>query len=61
MKTSLFPVGTTGKRILPNGGNGAMIITKDPKKPVLLMVRYVCGRSGRYSNSSSGVRLHADA
>ena len=37
MKTSLFPVGTTGKRILPNGGNGAMIITKDPKKPVLLM------------------------
>lgn len=32
MKTSLFPVGTTGKRILPNGGNGAMIITKDPKK-----------------------------
>ena len=32
MRTSLFPVGSTGERHLPCGGNGAMIITDDPAK-----------------------------
>ncbi|MDR1275138.1 MAG: ABC transporter substrate-binding protein [Candidatus Accumulibacter sp.] len=32
MRTALFPPGTTGLRRLPNGGNGGMIITKDPAK-----------------------------
>lgn len=32
VRTILFPVGSTGLRRLPNGGNGAMIITKDPAK-----------------------------
>lgn len=32
MRTCLFPVGSTGERHLPCGGNGAMIITDDPAK-----------------------------
>ncbi|MDR1368441.1 MAG: ABC transporter substrate-binding protein [Candidatus Accumulibacter sp.] len=32
MRTGLFPPGTTGRRYLPNGGNGGMIITKDPAR-----------------------------
>ena len=31
MRTHLFPQGSTGLRRLPCGGNGALIITKDPK------------------------------
>ncbi|MGE4527743.1 MAG: ABC transporter substrate-binding protein [Rhodospirillaceae bacterium] len=32
LRTALFPVGSTGLRSLPCGGNGAVIFTKDPKK-----------------------------
>jgi len=32
LRTCLFPPGSAGLRRLPNGGNGGMIITKDPAK-----------------------------
>jgi multiple sugar transport system substrate-binding protein len=32
LKTALFPFGSSGLRRLPTGGNGAVIITDDPKK-----------------------------
>lgn len=32
LKTALYPLGSTGLRKLPTGGNGAVIITDDPKK-----------------------------
>ena len=61
MKTSLFPVGTTGKRILPNGGNGAMIITKDPKK-ARAAYEYAMFAAGPVGTAIQvQVRLHADA
>lgn len=32
LRTALYPVGSTGLRRLPTGGNGAVVITDDPKK-----------------------------
>ena len=32
LRTALYPLGSTGLRRLPTGGNGAVIITNDPKK-----------------------------